>query len=126
MLVKKVNLVLSLLLISVFSLSTVFGVPFDDPKPKRLLDNTAAISQLYDSQLGDQDSPPITTRLQYFHTFELNLAVVAENYQNKLRVMFQKQKQVILSITPRVKNTLFYRHKILLSHQQTHNPFILS
>ena len=126
MLVNKINLVLSLLLVSVFSLSTVFGVPYDDPKPKRLIDNTASISQLYDMQLGEQDSPLISDRLKYFHHFECNLAAVAVFYQTKLKVLFQKQEHIILSIMPRLNKILLYRHKTLLSHLQNNNPSILS
>ena len=120
---KNKPLILCLLFIAVFSLSTVFGVPMGEAHPKQNFDPTPAISQPNFTDFIEQDLPFFATILKYYpFIIEDGFATFNQNYQNKVRVLLEKQLQLVLSVVSISAIYFLYLYPKLISRQQS-KPF---
>ncbi|OIQ46363.1 MAG: hypothetical protein BM565_12070 [Gammaproteobacteria bacterium MedPE] len=118
----KVISVLGLLLIAIFSLSTVFGLPLDNVHPKRHIDNTPQIAQQGSTGeliLGAL-SPAITT--SYLLLLNGAFSDIIDYVQQSLSVTFKHQNTVFLSALINFKQRLIHIfHKTIAAVCSVHH-----
>lgn len=116
--VKSKSVILCFLFLTVFSLSTVFGVVIGEAHPKQRLDHTPDISQPYLAHLIDQNLPFPAVNSTYYHFLnDVDFGEFIQRYQREVLVSLKKQWQLILSVVA-ISNIyfLYLYQKIISPH----------
>ena len=114
--------VLGLLLIAVFSLSTVFGVSLEDTHPKRHIDNAPHATQHDGSRDFDLGvlSPAIVA--SYLPLLESAFTDIIEHFHQSLSITYNNQTTVFLSAFLDFKQRLIHIfHKTIAAVRSVHH-----
>jgi hypothetical protein len=121
---RSKSFILCFIFITVFSLSTVFGVPVDEAHPKQRLDNTPAISQPYLAQFIEQDLAFAATNFKYYYfVSNITFAASIQHFQRKVLVSLEKQLQLVLSVVAISTIYFLYLYQKKTSRQLSKSSF---
>lgn len=113
---------IGLLLIAIFSLSTVFGLPVGDSHPKKHIDNVPYATVHHDADNVDLTAflPVIVTN--YLSLFGDDITDILAHLHQSLSVTFKNQKSVLLSALINFKQRLLYIfHKTIAAVRSVHH-----
>jgi len=119
MLIKQKYLVLGLLLITIFSLNTVFGTQLAEAHPKKHIDRTSSFSQSYTPHVNDLESHPTQCIFEHVYLLGQNLVSTVYSYQATVMVTLLQQKRVILLITAFSNSNFVYLQRKILSPRKS-------
>ncbi|WP_435274057.1 hypothetical protein ACMAZF_12010 [Psychrobium sp. nBUS_13] len=118
---NKNLIAIGLLLIAIFSLSTVFGLPVGGSHPKKHIDNVpyATVYHHVDTVDLTAFTPVIVT--SYLSLFDDAITDILEHLHQSLSVTLKNQKSVLLSALINFKQRLLYIfHKTISAVRSIH------